>query len=569
MRADAEPSRRDARRHRVLGDSAAAIAAILLAACGDGAGGGPDAASQDRDDAGAGGQATPSHVSQAVVDALGGAARAGWEGRLWNVTSGAELPESWIFETPPADSWGGSAAEVEVAEPCDAEDAGDGDCDPDFGLLHCSTDDDCDGGGSCEPLASTVTAPGDDPDSLCVGHSHHAYESFYQLIVEGEELVDVTSLFPPDGPFRAALRNAITYLAHKDAAPLVRLQFASIILDEFDVDELVADLARDVPEDSELVVALATYREGYDSWNHAKIAAADGQEAIVGGMNMSATSYLRDAPVFDLSMHVRGALAADAHRFADELWRFVCEGEFVGETGLIDYAAAPAATVCPRDAGGDIERPEPAGDVWAASLGRLGDIGINAADPAILEAMHAAQDSLKLSIQDLGPIQFGPVEYDSWPAPVLDALATAVAGGVSVDILMTTPDEGGASGEGYSNGWTKRDAIERIEERLRLSPSLLPEGVSPEDAICDHLQVASLRPYDDSVWPGEEYFANHAKSFIVDERAFYIGSQNLYPAELAEFGYLIDDEDAAAELLGSYWDPLWASSEREIDDACG
>ena len=44
---------------------------------------------------------------------------------------------------------------------------------------------------------------------------------------------------------------------------------------------------------------------------------------------------------------------------------------------------------------------------------------------------------------------------------------------------------------------------------------------------------------------------------MIDERAFYIGSENLYPATLQEFGYIVEDKAAVAELRRSYWDKAW------------
>ncbi|ACU72983.1 phospholipase D/Transphosphatidylase [Catenulispora acidiphila DSM 44928] len=50
---------------------------------------------------------------------------------------------------------------------------------------------------------------------------------------------------------------------------------------------------------------------------------------------------------------------------------------------------------------------------------------------------------------------------------------------------------------------------------------------------------------------------NHAKLMIVDDEAYVVGSDNLYPGSLAEFDYLIEGPDAVSELLKVYWEPLW------------
>lgn len=53
---------------------------------------------------------------------------------------------------------------------------------------------------------------------------------------------------------------------------------------------------------------------------------------------------------------------------------------------------------------------------------------------------------------------------------------------------------------------------------------------------------------------------NHAKIMIVDDEAYVIGSDNLYPGFLSEFDYLVEGQDAVNELLRSYWEPLWRYS---------
>jgi murine toxin len=50
---------------------------------------------------------------------------------------------------------------------------------------------------------------------------------------------------------------------------------------------------------------------------------------------------------------------------------------------------------------------------------------------------------------------------------------------------------------------------------------------------------------------------NHAKLMIIDDEAYVVGSDNLYPGSLAEFDYLVEGPEAVAELLKVYWEPLW------------
>lgn len=53
---------------------------------------------------------------------------------------------------------------------------------------------------------------------------------------------------------------------------------------------------------------------------------------------------------------------------------------------------------------------------------------------------------------------------------------------------------------------------------------------------------------------------NHSKLMIIDDQAYVVGSDNLYPGSLSEFNYLVEGPDAVNELIESYWKPLWKYS---------
>ncbi|WP_369421121.1 hypothetical protein [Coxiella-like endosymbiont] len=44
---------------------------------------------------------------------------------------------------------------------------------------------------------------------------------------------------------------------------------------------------------------------------------------------------------------------------------------------------------------------------------------------------------------------------------------------------------------------------------------------------------------------------------MVDDRLFYVGSNNLYPSNLQEFGYVIDNKELTQEFLNQYQNKLW------------
>ena len=80
--------------------------------------------------------------------------------------------------------------------------------------------------------------------------------------------------------------------------------------------------------------------------------------------------------------------------------------------------------------------------------------------------------------------------------------------------------------------------------------------------LCERLHLAPFRFGPDKRWPDGAPLATHTKFWMVDGRVFYIGSDNMYPVNLQEFGYIVDDRKAAQEVVDAYWAPLWQWSSR-------
>jgi hypothetical protein len=86
--------------------------------------------------------------------------------------------------------------------------------------------------------------------------------------------------------------------------------------------------------------------------------------------------------------------------------------------------------------------------------------------------------------------------------------------------------------------------------------SSLPRPALAE-LLCQHFHLAPFRFSRDATWPDKAPIGNHGKFWMVDDRYFYVGSDNLYPVDLQEFGYIVDSAAAAATIRRDYWDPLW------------
>jgi hypothetical protein len=77
------------------------------------------------------------------------------------------------------------------------------------------------------------------------------------------------------------------------------------------------------------------------------------------------------------------------------------------------------------------------------------------------------------------------------------------------------------------------------------------------ELMCRHLHLAPLRFGTDETWPSKRAIAVHTKFWMVDDRVFYIGSENLYPANLQELDYVVEDFSAATQVRTDLWDRAW------------
>lgn len=109
-------------------------------------------------------------------------------------------------------------------------------------------------------------------------------------------------------------------------AALVRLLRARASAWEVQPDIWIGRFYRLVPGIISAVQAKVFGSEALDSddtkmtWNHSKIIAVDGTEALVGGHNLNMDLFRSYPPVHDLSVVVHGEAAYGAQRFLDQMW---------------------------------------------------------------------------------------------------------------------------------------------------------------------------------------------------------------------------------------------------------
>lgn len=506
-----------------------------------------------------------------------------YRGVTYDLTSGNRLARDWIIQSP--NRWGRRATDLPFY-PLQCKD-----CAPDVSLPSCRTDADCGGGGLCGTIWPTPGAVLGSRRRVCLGHSDAMVVSLYDLVTSARRSVDITLLQPaPDTRFLAALRAGIADLARSGRRVAIRILVGQFPPTETDSAAFLADVtagARDVPN-GHIVVTVAAMRScsagdicGSFSWNHAKILVVDGREALVGGHNLWSPDYLVDNPVHDLSMRVTGPAALSASRFADALWQFVCAN--AGQRPTVTMQSfesgetAPGA-VCQPSFAAKASASARTGGVPIMGIGRLG-AGIttdfaNQSELARDLMFGAARTSIRIVQQDIGFI-FGRSDT-IYPESTLERLANFLETQQGdIYIVLSNQGSAGNSGFSYSTGVpmrtlarhlrdvvSKRYEARRADKNGRLDLSRR-EGPDPVNAmLCSRVHLAPFRFGPDKEWPRGRTIGNHSKLWMIDDRAFYIGSDNMYPVNLQEYGYIVDDRGAAADLLESYWNPLWQWSQR-------
>jgi phosphatidylserine/phosphatidylglycerophosphate/cardiolipin synthase-like enzyme len=426
-----------------------------------------------------------------------------------------------------------------------------------------------------DPADASAWMPSADGSPPWPAACRRLLEAIEEVCAQAESLLDIASLEPhASGEFAAAIRRGLARAARRGAAPVVRILygrhgyerrgFTLQTCDDFDA--FVAGLAADVPAESRLRVYGCTMKTASalpaPSWNHAKIVAADGRQAIVGGHNLWHADYLTFPPVHDVSALVEGRAAGEAHAFLDQLWGWVARHHACPPDGAIAHVACWAGGLASRAVPpADIPRPGgPAGGIPALAVGRLGSGVVpdlrrgNAGAAVAAAAFRQAHTSIRISQMDFG---FHWEGVNSWSADVVAAIAdvlTDPARRVEVAVVLSELGAETAAGGPYSFGTSIPDVVAELRR------------VIGTRSLTGRMRIAPLRVWssgdrwgrDGATWK----FSNHAKVWIVDDRAVHVGSDNLYPHGLQEFGYVIESIPIVCDVLATYWEPMWRSSSR-------
>lgn len=423
------------------------------------------------------------------------------------------------------------------------------------------------------------------------------------------EWVDITTLVTyPDGMFQEAIVSGLKEaLTHNPDITIRVLGGTPPVMGSVDtgltetasnyMERLKADLGSSA--DNARIIVAGVETSWLYSWNHAKMVAVDGKTVITGGHNLWEGAYAGGPnPVSDVSMRLTGPAAESAHTFADLLWDFaetwsqdwwsrlfyveVVKGEGFNSITRFPTPHEVSASQAEGDApvlalgglgfgmdvpGGTAGGLEPANDS-KATCSRLhtdyvnNDAEYSVANPeeAGLRALIAsATESVFISQQDLLAVCAPPVSNSCYDARLFDILADKLIREIPVKIIVSSPGAKQSLAAPYSNMDQMTDITDILIRKVRARADV--DQTTAEEIICHSLQLAPIRIADNvDTWANGRGIANHAKVICVDDAAFYIGSKNLYPATLQDFGFIVEDSKAAADFKKEYLDVIWNAS---------
>lgn len=483
----------------------------------------------------------------------------GTEGKIWWVSHDSVLPPHWLLQTP--NCW----AELQCSQP----------------------------------------PPGGEAFVKRMEH----------LISTARESVDIAGLYQgpaltdggPEGKFLEAIVAGLRvgHAVHPGQEPVVRVMIGKFPLGFYSARDFARNLKREVGR--WLKVQSASMRTETTSWNHAKVLDVDGRAAIVGGMNYWNSDYLETAnPTNDLSIEVEGRAATEVSRYDDVLWTWTCDHRrgFHTDVTLLNLrecvkVAKTQSTVRngavsmmvlghlgngisvpgePYDRqSAPFDRPVPHGnrnvcqpefprDYSDTNNSRSYEYR-NPGEPALRALIQRAQRSIFISQQDLLsclPTIIAPTEA-LFDERLLAILASKVVARVPITIVLSAGPY-----PGYSTGFTPAGFADVLVSAVAANGGG-PSRAEARTKVCQDVELATLRNGPLPTWPNGKPFSNHAKLVAVDDEAFYIGSQNLYPGRLQELGVIVEDRAAASELNFAYQRPMWDWSKADalINPATG
>ena len=289
----------------------------------------------------------------------------------------------------------------------------------------------------------------------------------------------------------------------------------------------------------------------------------DSKNLITGGHNLWGKDYLQQNPVNDLSIEISGPVANNATKYANTIWHFTCTHKGILSNLVSTYHDGQITSSCPDSivTTQTITPPTDANTipVLAMTVAKLNDNVLHAdADQSELARVYAfnnAKSSIIISQQALFTkgIDFPKKilhPLTTKDGTVMQALANALSNRVSVSIVTST-----LGGSGYNANVDLKYIWNYLKNLLETDHGFTQSQA--QQCLLAQLHLGTIS-YNGKTTNDK----SHDKVWIIDDHIFYIGSHNLYPSSLQQFGVIIDNPRATAIVEQQLWDPLWKNSQK-------
>lgn len=464
------------------------------------------------------------------------------------------------------------------------------------------------------------------------------------IIESATHTLDIVSLAPPTGLFEQTIFKGLTKKLETNGLKQVRILFGYLPAGEDTVKKFRINLATHLknalgksllaPNTQIYVGRVHGGASGggggpLSPWNHAKIIAADGKYALVGGHNLWPHNYADYPPVHDISLFVCGEAAHSAQKFADMLWtipgtnvsgrntwtRFYKfdygNWTFPGHTGLSLNRWEKTPPNPSKKVEGAVEIPQWARNPSRTSSAQIlgvsrfptsdrvlnGHAGITTpsyaspSEKAKEIVVKSATNRLYICQQDLlfqGASKIADHKTIHW---ITEALENNPR--LHVKIVVSSINAKSKDGSAYSWG---SGAFGTYREIYKILHGKYSKHSSKWEDIISRLHVAPFcftsvnisRYGHGHSWGNTQKYggksaqfstsvpipkmlsskypepANHSKFYLANnldgQSVFYVGSDNMYPHDLFEYGYMVSDNTEALSIYENYWSNVWKYS---------
>lgn len=520
---------------------------------------------------------------------------------FYSLTYGNKLPPDFLIQFPTPQIWGLNPSAY-AAYPYHEDTTG-------FDLPTCNVDKDCIDRTKCMHLRAFEDGTDTSNVKKCVGMADSNLDYIYNTIIKANKFVDITVFNFPDGRFLSTLTNAFTYLASKKKTITIRVFVGypgpdKLYKPPLKSKVIKADIYNAINQNTKRFISALTLKMKAKSssqislyvagvytcqgsptqaylqqspsqimsivFNHSKLIDVDGNAVLTGGVNMDTKSYLAKDPVFDLMMKIEGPSAAETLNFTNLLWRYVDVNRehsmFVSayqfkNNSITSAVSTPVLTASAQQKDGDIEILAVGKSGGCIAGAKKTQFASNLAIELLLKqstkSIYIAQQSLN-SAFNMWPTSKDNKEKNT---NYMQALASLILNGGSVFIVTSPYENNVLDFFEYYPSLASREMLwnkikeETINESAR--SSLTKKQINALLCMNLHIGYAAFSNFK-AVWPDKSKVYQHYKFIMVDDRFFYVGSQNFYPDALQNYGFIIDSKKASNQIKQDFWDKYWA-----------